>query len=311
MSTDGSDRPASAGHRLGQLIGDWLEQHFALPLLQDVADRLRLYLDHRFKARPAVRGDKIAWADEDGNEVDYDFVMELEGTDGAKGSPVAFLETFWRRGLRHSKDKARDDSGKLRPMRDVYPTARFLGIIAGGVFTGPSSAFLTSKDIDLFYLPKAKIVAAFKDQGIAIDYPDRTPEAEKLALLEAFERVYTPEVGSQVAQRLRELVGSASLSTYVDRVRGALGALPQEIRFIERRDSPAMVFETIAEATAFLADPRFASETSATTYVYQITYSDGTDFERGDLTLEALKELHGRMEKLADHVASLQPRENQ
>src|SRR5437016_12584368 len=102
--------PASAGHKLGQMVGDWYEEHFVLPLLQQAADRLKLYLDHRFRTRPA-RGDKITWSDADGNSVDYDFVMELDGSDTAPGIPVAFFECFWRRGSRHSKDKARDDSG--------------------------------------------------------------------------------------------------------------------------------------------------------------------------------------------------------
>ena len=94
-----------------------------LPLLQKVAERLKLYLDCRFRKRKARTSDKIIWKDEDDNEVDYDFVMELDGTDETRGIPVAFFECFWRRGARHSKDKARDDSGKLMPMRDVHPTA--------------------------------------------------------------------------------------------------------------------------------------------------------------------------------------------
>ena len=44
---------SSAGHKLGQLIGDWYEEHFVLPLLQRVADHLKLYLDHRFRSRKA------------------------------------------------------------------------------------------------------------------------------------------------------------------------------------------------------------------------------------------------------------------
>jgi hypothetical protein len=85
-----------------------------------------------------VRGRKIEWLDSDGNTVDYDYVLELHGTENEIGIPVAFVECFWRRGARHSKDKARDDSGKLMPMRETYPTARFLGIVAAGDFTKPA-----------------------------------------------------------------------------------------------------------------------------------------------------------------------------
>jgi hypothetical protein len=95
--------------------------------------------------------------------------MEMDGTEDMLGIPVAFFECFWRRGSRHSKDKARDDSGKLLPMRNVHPTARFLGIVAGGDFTTPAKQLIQSRDIDLFYVPKAKIVSAFKSHGLVMD----------------------------------------------------------------------------------------------------------------------------------------------
>ena len=42
---------ASSGHKLGQLVGDWFEQYFSLPLLSQVANALELYLDNRFVTR--------------------------------------------------------------------------------------------------------------------------------------------------------------------------------------------------------------------------------------------------------------------
>jgi hypothetical protein len=53
-------------------------------------------------------------------------------------------------------------------MRDVHPTARFLGIVAGGDFTAPARALVQHRQIDLFYIPKAKIVAAFEHHGMQI-----------------------------------------------------------------------------------------------------------------------------------------------
>src|SRR5262249_35457191 len=154
---------------------------------------------HRFRKRKGRSSDKIIWQDEDDNEVDYDFVMELDGTDDNRGIPVAFFECFWRRGSRHSKDKARDDSGKLMPMRDVHPTARFLGIVAGGDFTGPARTLVQTRRIDLFYVPKAKIVSAFQKCNLQIDYPDKLPEEKKAVLADTFERGLTPEIKRQAA----------------------------------------------------------------------------------------------------------------
>src|SRR5687768_11618397 len=96
---------ASSGHLLGQLVGDWMEEYITLPLLTTVAGRLQLYLDHGRRVR-GCRDERVIWRDDDGNTVAYDFVLELDGTDQQIGIPVAFFEIFWRRGKRHSKDKA-------------------------------------------------------------------------------------------------------------------------------------------------------------------------------------------------------------
>jgi hypothetical protein len=296
---------ASAGHRLGQLIGDWFEEWFVLPMLKDVANALRLYLDHRFRVRSG-RTEKILWSDEDGNSVDYDFVMELGGLDDTIGIPVAFFECFWRRGARHSKDKARDDSGKLAPMRMTYPTARFLGIVAAGDFTRPARQLVLSREIDLFYIPKEKMIAAFSASGMHIDYLDKAPEEEKQRLVQQFESRLTQKAKGTAANKLRDLLGKPAISTYLDRVRAALGAIPQEIRFIARRDSVPRVFETIGDATAFLDKPDFDFNSPLESYVYEITYSDGTEFERPVGSLEELRASHQQTDLLASHIASLE-----
>lgn len=287
------------------MIGDWYEECFVLPLLIKVADHLQLYLDHRFRKRPSRR-EKIVWADDENNDVDYDFVLELDGTDEQRGIPVAFLECFWRRGSRHSKDKARDDSGKLMPMRNVHPTARFLGIIAGGDFTKPARQLVLSREIDLFYVPKAKIIQAFEAVGLTIDYPDKAPEAYKQELADRCVSALNKRISRKVAESLRNLVGETALEAYVDRVRGALGALPQELRFLCRKSSGPRVFETIPEASAFLNDPRFDFSSPTEGYLYEITYSDGTEFQREVATLDQLRLLHKQIERLATHVAALQ-----
>ncbi|HUG90600.1 MAG TPA: hypothetical protein VML55_07195 [Planctomycetaceae bacterium] len=296
---------ASAGHKLGQLVGDWFERSFVLPMLEQVAARLQLYLDHRFQTRP-VRGDRLVWRDADGNAVDYDFVMELNGSDDTLGVPVAFLESFWRRGKRHSKDKARDDSGKLLPMRETHPTARFLGIIAGGDFTVPARELVKSRGIDLFYVPKDKIVAAFDALGLQMDYPDRSAEEIKRQLVDSFDARLTDETRRGAADKLRDLIGPASITTYVSRVHSALGALPQEIRLLSRRNSAACVFERVSDATEFLAAPQFDFTSPRESYVYEITYSDGSEFSREVGSLEDLRELHERIQLLTDHLNALQ-----
>lgn len=295
---------ASAGHKLGQLIGDWFENYFVLPLLNEVAARLDLYLDNRFVDRPA-RGEKIIWRDVDGNGVDYDFVLELDGTDEQMGIPVAFIECFWRRGSRHSKDKARDDSGKLMPMRTTYPTARFLGIVAAGDFTEPARDLVRSREIDLFYVPKDKVVQAFAKSGLQMDYPDTATEAAKLALASTFERNFSSRVSKTVAKSLINLVGKVAVASYIDRVKARLSALPQEIRIIWRHEATPIVFRSVNEVADFLNRPVFAMDNPQESYVYQVTYSDGTGFETTVNSIADLQGLNGQVQRLSEHMANL------
>ena len=295
---------ASSGHKLGQLIGNWYEEYFVLPLLQKVGKSLALFVDSRFVNRKAREG-KIIWDDLDGNSVDYDYVLELGGSNNQLGIPVAFIECFWRRGARHSKDKARDDSGKLMQMRETYPTARFLGIVSAGDFTKPARELVRSRDIDIFYVPKEKIVNAFDSCGLIMDYPDKLPEAEKANIVEKFDKHFTVSKKKAVQKSLIKLVGQATIESYVDRVRATLSALPQEIRFILRHESMPIAFESVAAATDFLKSPNFKMISPIESYLYQVTYSDGSEFEKSVDDLGELRKLHGQIVILTEHMNKL------
>lgn len=299
-----ANKNASSGHKLGQLIGDWYEKFFVLPLLQKVGTSLNLFVDSRFISRE-VREGKILWNDLDGNSVDYDYVLELGGSKTKLGIPVAFIECFWRRGARHSKDKARDDSGKLMPMRETYPTARFLGIVSAGTFTTPARELVRSRDIDLFYVPKDKIVNAFASCGLVMDYPDKLPEDDKACIVEKFNGQFTLLKMKAVQEKLIELIGQATIESYVDRVRATLSALPQEIRFILRHNSMPITFESVNDATNFLNSPNFNMTSPIESYLYQITYSDGSEFEKSVDDVADLKILHEQIVILTEHMNKL------
>ena len=285
------NKNASSGHKLGQLIGNWYEEYFVLPLLEKAAYALELFVDSRFVERE-IREGKILWEDIDKNSVDYDYVLELGGTKENLGVPVAFIECFWRRGARHSKDKARDDSGKLMPMRDTYPTARFLGIVSAGDFTRSARELVMSRNIDLFYVPKEKIVNAFLSCGLIMDYPDKLAEDEKATIVEKFDSEFSDQKKKEVQKSLLNLIGTVAIDSYVDRLRARLSALPQEIRLVLRYDSSPIVFESVDEASIFITSPSFNMNNPTESYLYQITYSDGTEFEKAVEDVESLKLLH-------------------
>src|SRR5205823_3931808 len=117
----------------------------------------------------------------------------------------------------------------------------------------------------------------------------------------AVQRGLNAKKKQNIAAELDVLVGQVSLDTYVDRVRAALGALPQEIRIIAQGQSKPEVFENIAKATAFLQNPKFDFSEPTENYVYEITYTDGTEFERVLATVDEVKALHQEIERLATH----------
>lgn len=294
----------SAGHRLGQIVGDWYEQYFALPLLQKIASDLGLYLDSRFTRR-SCRKDKILWRDEEGNSVDYDFVMELDGSDNSIGTPVAFFETFWRRGSRHSKDKARDDSGKLLPMKSTYPTARVLSIVSAGDFTGPAREFVQSKGVELFYVPKNHIIEAWKAHGVMIDYPDKSTENEKLMLARDAETAISANrnIFCNVANTLKSLTGiSSMMKSFEQKITAKLGATPLEYRIVVARQSNPMSFNTHKEVDDFLAQDITCPELPYIQFSYEVVFGDGDSFHGDSLSLDELKTRHSELKKLIIHM---------
>ncbi|MDM8563003.1 hypothetical protein QUF54_06585 [Candidatus Marithioploca araucensis] len=105
---------------------------------------------------------------------------------------------------------------------------------------------------------------------------------------------------------MSSIVGEATTESYVDRVRAALSALPQEIRFILRHDSmPIAFFESVAAATDFLKSPNFKMTSPIESYLYQVTYSDGTEFEKSVEDLGGLRRLHGQIARLTEHMNKL------
>jgi len=159
--------------------------------------------------------------------------------------------------------------------------------------------------VDLFYAPKAKIIEAFSNHELPIDYDDKLDEEEKAEIATVFRERFDAEAKAAVSHELASLLGKASLKAYQDRLCSALGALPQEIRFIARHDSSPRVFQSVNEASNFLKSPDFDFSNPIESYVYQATYTDGTEFEREVDSLQALRELHAQTERLAKHMSDL------
>ncbi len=303
-----SEALSSAGHKLGQIVGDWWETKVIYPLLGEVASSLGLFLDNRVVAR-SCRSGKVQWSDIDGNYVDYDYVLELGGSTESKGVPVAFLESFWRRGIRHSKDKARDDTNKLLPMRHTYPTARFLAIAACGEFSEPAREYVRTREVELFFVGKEKIVEAFQSIGAQIDYHDSLQEPQKMELVRALEGQLTDESLSRAATNLRSIAGPSAFTSFKQRIYSALIAAPQEIRIFSLARCGPVVFNSIQNAAVFLSDdtPEFPAAGEISQFEYEVTFSDGSEFSRTLHTLDEVREVNAQLLLLVEHVNQLVP----
>lgn len=166
----------SPAHRFGQVIGELLES-VVQPQLEDFCHSQGLYLDHQKKDRPARSGRKVSWTDQYGNAHDLDFVIERGGTDQKIGSPVAFIESAWRRYTKHSRNKAQEIQGAILPLAEKYRWNNpFLGTVLAGVFTEGSLEQLRSLGFHVLYFPYESIVAAFHSEGIDVAFDEGTPD---------------------------------------------------------------------------------------------------------------------------------------
>lgn len=292
---------ASSGHKLGQIIGDWYEQYFASPILEAVAKELNLYLDSRFKTR-TCRGEKLIWEDVDGNKVDYDFVLELGGTNDKQGIPVAFFETFWRRGSRHSKDKARDDTGKLLPMKSTFPTTRVLGVVAAGDFTTPAKDLILSRGVDLFYVAKENVISAWAENKLEIDYPDNSSEREKSKIANAVVKAIKndPNLLLKISATLTSIISPKSVESYKMRLIGRIGAIPQKYTVQVQSFSSPIEFRNYTEMDSFLrkGEPNIDDLEQIKLYSFQVDFTDGDEFIRDNLTWKDLKVMHENLKDL-------------
>ena len=167
----------SPSHKFGQIIGNLLEDVVG-PILLQFAEEKHLYLDHQKNPRKARDGKKVTWEDAHGNVHDLDYVLEKEGTDTTRGTPVAFIEVAWRRYTKHSRNKAQEIQGAILPLAEKFRWSNpFLGAVLSGIFTKGSLDQLQSLGFHVLYFPYDTLVAAFAAEGIDIAFDESTPDA--------------------------------------------------------------------------------------------------------------------------------------
>ena len=177
----------SPGHKLGQMIGDFIESVFA-PKMLLFAKEHKVYCDK--KGHRQVRGEKkkVTWIDSKGNQHDLDFVFEKNGSEIRKGDPIAFVELCWRRYTKHSRNKAGEIEGSLLHLGETYKqSVSFLGAVLVGDFTDGAIKQMRSRNIEVLHIPASKLTDAFMIKKITLDYPDDALDDLKRELIHSID----------------------------------------------------------------------------------------------------------------------------
>ena len=170
----------SPSHKFGQDLGNLLEEivldDILKPRLLEFAQAQNYYLDWQ-RSRAARSGKKVTWMDKYGNKHDLDFVIEVNGTDSKLGTPIAFIESAWRRYTKHSKNKVQEIQGAILPIIELHHlSAPFFGAILAGDFTKPALEQLRNNGFTLIYIPYQDVVEAFSSIDFDIAFDEDTPD---------------------------------------------------------------------------------------------------------------------------------------
>ena len=264
----------SPSHRWGQIIGQEFLEVAIEPLMREVATKHGLYLDQK-GPRAARSGKKITWMDLYGNTHDLDFVLERNGSDAKIGSPVAFIETAWRRYTKHSRNKAQEIQGAILPLALTHQHhAPFIGVILAGDFTDGALSQLRSLNFRVLYLSYDSIVAAFRSVRIDARFDEDTADDICAKKIQAWERLSQTKRGRIAEHLLREQ--QTQVAEFMHHLEEAIIRQINRIIVLPLHGSP-ITWETIDAAISFVEG---YSETNSSLipvarYEVQIRYNNG------------------------------------
>jgi hypothetical protein len=194
------------------------------------------------------------------------------------GTPVAFIETAWRRYTKHSRNKAQEIQGAILPLAETYNRAApFKGAILAGVFTEGALTQMRSLGFTILYFPYEMIVGVFRRFGIDASSEEDTPDTDFQTKVNGYERFSDRKRRGLAAELMRrndaqvkEFVGA--LTTTVSRRIERIVVLPLHGQIEE--------LPTLDQAIAFIK--RYADRDGRRPiqrYEIQIRYSNGDSIE--------------------------------
>ena len=156
----------SPSHKFGQIIGTLVEE-VVISYLMPVAEHYSLFLDYNKPRKARNMKKDVRWTDINNNVHKLDIVMEKGGDENKIGSPCVFIEIAWRRYTKHSRNKAQEISGALKPLIEKYKCfAPFFGFIVIGVFTQAAIEQMKSEGFEVALISREIIERSFDVVGI-------------------------------------------------------------------------------------------------------------------------------------------------
>lgn len=283
---------ASPGHKLGQMIGNFVEELLAGDLIS-VCKQYGFYCDRK-GLRPTVRGNKrkVTWIDKYGNPHDLDYVVEKDGSPTHQGSPVAFIELAWRRYTKHSINKSGEIGACLVNLRDTYPTCCFLGAIVAGDYTTGGKRQLASHGITVLHIPFDALAHSFKEKGVNLYYPQKASIESKRVIIRQWDSLSKDSMNA-IGQQLRTAI-AGDYSIFKDALGKSLTRAVETVIIIPLYGAE-LVFSSIPDALNALGefDEATPAEANFIKYEIQLRFSNGEKVEGTFLTkTTALQFLH-------------------
>ncbi len=266
----------AAGHKWGQFIGEYCESAIE-PLLQVFADIHGLYLDKKGQ-RPARTGKKLRWVDSFGNGHDLDYVLERGGTPTKIGTPVAFIESAWRRYTKHSKNKAQEIQGAILPIAEKHRfSAPMLGCILAGEYTSGALNQLKSIGFKVLYLTYDSVIQAFASVGVDARFDETTPDKDFDVKMQQWAAV--PNAKQNDVWNKLLVLNKQSLDEFMLHMERAVVRRINSIRIIPLHGS-AMDCVSVSEAISFVEHYDEAAPTGPLVkYEVIIRYDNGDKIE--------------------------------
>ena len=265
---------SSPAHKWGQIIGLMVESG-AEPVLRAFADEHGLFLD-RQGPREARSGLKVKWLDKYGNSHDLDFVLERGGTEKVVGEPVAFIESAWRRYTKHSRNKAQEIQGAVRPLFDTHRLGSpFIGAILAGEFTDGSVTQLRSLGFEVLHFPVETVKAAFASQDIDAAWEEDTSRDELESKIKDWGHL-SPDQQNAAGEALLEL-NREQVDQFMTSLRDAVTRTVDAVRILPLHGSQCEL-ASIQDAVQFLSE--FNENPSAEAFV---RYEIRVVFSNGDM----------------------------